>query len=158
VNEYIPHILIFIGTGIIAFLSFLAIRAAKSTSWNTAPGVLLKKGTKLIVSKDQGRFSVDKNTVNWKSLHIDVEYAYQVDGVEYVSKRVTFCDMVNKPISSLDKILNEYLASDKVTVYYNPLKHSDSVLLPGVKLWNFTPMITGLIFIASGVFIFYYPG
>lgn len=151
--EYIPHILILAGMGIIAFLSFLAIRAARSSSWPAASGVLLRKGTQLHVSRDK-----ETELVNWKSLHIDAEYAYQVEGVEYTSRRVTFCDMVNKPRSSLDNILDEYLTSEKVTVYYNPMKHSDSVLLPGVKIWNFTPMVTGLFSIALGVFFLYYQG
>lgn len=152
-ENYIPHGFIFAGIGIIAFLSFLAIRASRSSSWNAVPGVLLEKGTRLHVSRD-----IETGRMSWKSLHIDVEYSYEVEGAEYVSRRVTFSDMVNKPMSSLDGILNEYLASENVTVYYNPSKPSDSVLLPGVKLWNFTPMVTGLFSIAFGLFLLYQQG
>ena len=146
-EDYLPHILIAIGTAIIASLSYIAMRAVKSRNWKKTSGFLLKKGTRLNISKD-----IQTNVVDWKSVHIDVEYEYEVDGVKYVSKRATFSDMVNKPMSSLNKILKEYLSTESVEVYYNPKNHSDSVLLPGARIWNFTPMITGCLFIAAGIF------
>ncbi|TCK02654.1 DUF3592 domain-containing protein [Marinobacterium mangrovicola] len=147
-EDYLPHILIAIGVAVIASLSYISIRAVKSNSWKKTPGFLLNKGTRLHISRD-----IQAKVVDWQSVHIDVEYEYEVDGVKYISKRATFSDMVNKPISSLNKILKEYLATENVVVYYNPKDHSDSVLFPGARIWNFAPMITGGIFIAAGIFL-----
>lgn len=136
-----------IGVVIILFLTFISVNAAQSKSWLKTSGVLLNKGTRLHISKD-----IQANVVTWKSVHIDIEYEYEVEGKKYISKRATFSDMVNKPMSSLDSLINQYLTENSITVYYNPNKHSDSVLFPGVKIWNFTPMITGLAFIFGGLF------
>lgn len=147
-EDYLPHIFITVGIAIISFLSYIAIRAVKSKSWKKTSGSLLNKGTRLAISRD-----VQTKEVDWKSIHIDVEYEYEVDGVKYISNRATFSDMVNKPMSSLNEILYEYLTTEKIVVYYNPKNHSDSVLIPGARVWNFTPMITGGLFIASGIFL-----
>lgn len=147
-EDYLPHAFITIGAAIIIALSYIAIRASKSTAWGKTSGILLDKGTRLHISKD-----IQTEAINWKSVHIDIEYEYKVDGVKYISKRATFSDIVNKPMSSLDSLLNEYLSSNNIVVYCNPKKHSDSVLLPGVRIWNFTPMVTGALFIGAGLFI-----
>lgn len=147
-ESYLPYFLIFIGVGLIIFLTSLILRATKSKSWEKTSGVLLDKGTRLHISRD----IITKN-IDWKSIHIDVQYEYEVDGKIYISKRVTFSDMVNKPMSCLNKLLNEYLSTNKIIVYYNPKNHGDSVLFPGATIWNFTPMITGVIFISVGIFL-----
>ena len=147
-HDSLPYIFIAIGVVIILFLSYIAIRAIKSSQWQTTPGVLLKKGKKLVVSKD-----TRNRKVEWKTTQIDIEYEYEVNGEKYISKRATFSDMVNKPMSSLDELLNEYLTTSHIIVYYNPSKPSDSVLFPGVRIWNFTPMVSGVLFIATGVYL-----
>lgn len=149
-EDYLPHIHITIGLIIIGALAILALKAARSKSWPSASGVILSKGKKVIDSK-----SSFHGTTNMKSTQVDMEYQYEVDGVKYVSKRATFSDLVNKPISALDNILSQYELEREIVVYYNPKKHSDSVLIPGVRVWNFTPMITGLFFIAGGFFFLY---
>lgn len=151
-EAYIPYILIVVGAAILGYLVYIAFRASSSTSWPKTSGVLLSKGKQLHVSRD---LTSHEKHVTWKSLHIDVEYEYEVDGVRYVSSRVTFSDMVNKPVSALDRVLDEYLSSDQVTVHYNPKDPSDSALHPGLRVWNFTPMITGILFIGAGVFLLY---
>lgn len=147
-EEYLPHLFVLVGVGILALLTYFAVRAVKSASWPSTAGVLLKKGTREHISRD-----IQTDRVGWSSIHADVEYSYEVNGVEYISKRATFSDMVVKPMSALNALLEEYLASDRVTVYYNPQNPKDSVLLPGARIWNFTPMVTGFGFLGVGVFL-----
>lgn len=147
-EDYLPHLFVLVGVGILALLTYHAVRGAKSKSWPTTPGVLLKKGTREHISTDR-----QTGTVKWSSIHADVEYSYQVDGVEYTSKRATFSDMVVKPMSALNRLLDDFLKTDRITVYYNPKKPADSVLIPGASIWNFTPMLVGFGFMAGGVFV-----
>jgi hypothetical protein len=146
--EYLPKILISIGIGIIILLTFLAIRGYRSKKWRSTKGILIDKGTQVHISK-----ALDSNAITWKSTHIALQYQYEVAGETYRSTRATFSDMVNKPKSALDLLLNEYAEHDYIVVYYNPANYQDSVLFPGISIWNITPMLTGLLFIAAGVYI-----
>ena len=145
---FFSMIFIIVGALILGFLSYIAIRAFKSKYWTLCNGTILESGTKLHVSGGAGT-----NERGWSSLHIKMEYEYIVEDVKYISKRVTFSDMVNKPYSSLDNLLNEYIENDHIQMYYNPTNHKDSVLVPGLSIWNFTPMITGFGFVGVGVFM-----
>ncbi|WP_372761147.1 DUF3592 domain-containing protein [Pseudoalteromonas sp.] len=146
--DYLPRILISIGIGIIILLTYAAIRGYKSKKWRSTKGILLDKGTQVHISK-----ALDSNVITWKSTHIALQYEYEVAGETYRSTRATFSDMVNKPKSSLDLLLNEYAEHDYIVVYYNPANYQDSVLFPGISIWNITPMLTGVLFIAAGVYI-----
>ncbi len=146
--DYLPRILISIGIGIIILLTYAAIRGYKSKKWRSTKGILLDKGTQVHISK-----ALDSNVITWKSTHIALQYEYEVAGETYRSTRATFSDMVNKPKSSLDLLLNEYAEHDYIVVYYNPANYQDSVLFPGISIWNITPMLSGVLFIAAGVYI-----
>ncbi|NQZ51935.1 MAG: DUF3592 domain-containing protein [Moritella sp.] len=143
----LPYILMTVGLLIIVFLAFVAFKANKSQYWNITQGYILHKGTKIIERKG------DSDSSGWKSIHLDVEFEYEVDGQLFHSKRTTFSDFVNKPVSALDNILKYHLNGELVQVYYNPENPKDSVIIPGIRVWNFTPMVTGLGFICSGLLI-----
>jgi hypothetical protein len=145
---FLPNILILIGILVLIVLGYFAFRGFVSRKWRTTKGVLLNKGTKLHISTD-----LDTTAITWKTVHIELLYEYQVAGETYRSSRATFSDMVNKPQSALDILLNEYAQHEYIVVYYNPTKHQDSVLFPGLSIWNFTPMLTGILFIAAGGYL-----
>lgn len=148
--EYLPKVLIIIGGSILVLLSYFAIRGYRSKKWHSTKGILLDKGTKLHLSAD-----LDSTAITWKTLHIKLLYEYEIAGETYRSTRATFSDMVNKPKPALDLLLNEYAQHDYIVIYYNPAKYQDSVLFPGVSVWNFTPMLTGLLFVAVGGYLHY---
>ena len=84
---------------------------------------------------------------------VDFKYSYTVADTKYQGTRVTFSDSVNKTMRSLRALQNHYRGRSQVKVYYNPKNPAQSLLLPGLSVFNFTPLITSALFIAAGVFI-----
>jgi hypothetical protein len=144
-----PYIFIIVDALIIFALCIVAFKAFLTNGWAETNGVILKSGKVLRISE---RITLEE-TQSWKSLHIDMEYRYKVDGKEYCSTRVTFTDFVVKPESSLNKLLQEYIENKNIKVFYNPKKPEKSILVPGMSVFNFTPMITGALLMGVGFFI-----
>ncbi|MCL1080272.1 DUF3592 domain-containing protein [Parashewanella spongiae] len=144
-----PYIFIIVGSLIILALGIVAFKAFLSNGWTETTGIILKSGKALRIT--------ESNTLHekrsWKSLHIDMEYRYKVEGKEYRSTRVTFTDFVFKPESSLNKLLQEYIENKQIRVFYNPKNPEKSVLVQGMSIFNFTPMITAGLLIGAGVYM-----
>ena len=68
----------------------------------------------------------------------------------------TYSDVVNKTVGSLKKLQERYRGKSQIQVYYDPARHGESVLIPGVNIFNFTPLITCSLFILAGVFAIFY--
>jgi len=87
------------------------------------------------------------------STHLDVEYEYWVRGQRYVGKRVTFSDGTIRTDKQLDALISRCRAPEKLTVYFDPRKPSESVLFAGIGIGTFTPLLLGLVFGGVGAYL-----
>ena len=85
---------------------------------------------------------------------VNFRYAYTVAGKSYDGSRVTYSDGINKTMRALRRLEKKYKGESLIQVYYNPKNTKHSVLVPGLNLFNFTPLITSTLFVLAGLFIY----
>ena len=143
---------IFILLGVLtgAFFCFRIVQAGSSKQWPWVVGELQSAALKDVLY--EGR-EVGGGADLASARVVDFRYRYRVNGQQYDNKRVTFSDAVNKTSGSLNKLQQAYQGKSQIKVYYHPAKPELSVLVPGLSLFNFTPLITSLLFILAGVFM-----
>ena len=133
-----------------AFFFVRITQAAGSKSWPWAMGELESAALRDVVY--HGR-EVEGGADQASARVVNFRYRYQVKGENYTGTRVTFSDGVNKTGGALKKLQDQYQGKSKIKVFYNPRKPQQSVLVPGLSIFNFTPLITSSLFIAAGIFI-----
>ena len=131
-----------VGVSTGAFFCYRIFQATASTAWPFVIGELESTGLKEVVYR--GR-DVDGSR-NFK-------YNYAVANKKYQGSRVTYSDGINKTLRALRKLQDRYRGKSQILVYYNPKNPSQSVLVPGLHIFNFTPLITSALFILAGIFI-----
>jgi len=87
---------------------------------------------------------------------VNFRYHYSVADRKYDGSRVTYSDGINKTMRALRKLQEKYQGKSLMKVYYNPTDPKQSVLVPGLSIFNFTPLITSALFILAGLFIYSY--
>ena len=85
---------------------------------------------------------------------LDFKYHYSVDNNQISGTRVTYTDGINKSLRAKKKLKKKFEGKKRVKVYYNPKNPHQSVLIPGVGLFNFTPLITSTLFVLAGVYCY----
>jgi len=150
-------ILITMGTAFVAvgvlvglFFCYRLVQAVRSKSWPTVEGELSAAGLRQVQYRG---VEAGGGSDGASAVVADFSYSYSVDGQTYTGQRVTFSDHVNKTMASLKKLQTKYQGQERVVVYYNPANPSQSVLIPGPGVYNFTPFITPGLFIAAGYFL-----
>ncbi len=141
---------IVVGLATGAFFCVRLTQAAKSKSWPWVIGELESAALRDVVY--HGR-EVDGSADQASARVVDFRYRYRVKNEDYLGSRVTFSDSVNKTSGTLQKLQDQYQGKSQIKVFYRPDQPQQSVLLPGLSIFNFTPMITSALFIAAGVFI-----
>jgi hypothetical protein len=151
-------ILILTGSGIIFFgiitaaiFSYRIFQAISSTKWPSVIGNLESAELKEVIyrGRDAGG-GVDQAG----ALVVNFRYRYSVADMNYVGKRVTYSDGINKTVRAVKKLQDKYKGKSEVQVYYNPKNPKQSVLVPGPSVFNFTPLITSTLFLLAGIFFF----
>lgn len=143
----------FIVIGVVtALLLLVKIRkASASKRWPHVYGELESTDLKKVIYEGG---EIGGGTDSASALVVNFRYHYTVDGTRYSGSRVTFSDGINKPVSALKKLQQKYRGKIQILVYYNPDKPDESVLIPGLNLFNFTPLITSSLFILAGIYLF----
>lgn len=135
-------------TGVFFFVRI--VQAANSKSWPWVIGELESNELRDVVYRgrdsDGGADLASARVVNFR-------YRYRVKNEDYLGTRVTFSDSVNKTGGALKQLQDRYQGKSQIKVFYRPDRPRQSVLVPGLSIFNFTPLITSLLFIAVGVFI-----
>lgn len=85
---------------------------------------------------------------------VNFRYSYFVSDRKFDGSRVTYSDGINKTSRALHKLQEKYQGKSLIQVYYDPNNPKQSVLVPGLSIFNFTPLITSVLFILAGLFIF----
>ena len=132
-----------------AFFCYRIYQAATSNGWPRVTGELHSTALREAVYRGRQPHGGPDEASAWV---VDFRYSYTVAGQAYQGKRVTFSDGINKTMRALRKLQDKYRGKSEIQVYYNPNKPRQSVLVPGLSLYNFTPLITSSLFIAAGIF------
>ena len=144
-------ILFGVATG--AFFIYRIYQGVASTHWPFVIGELESTDLKKVIYRGRdaagGPDSVSACVVNFR-------YHYSVADRKHEGSRVTYSDGINKTSRALHKLQEKYQGKSLIQVYYNPDNPRQSVLVPGLSIFNFTPLITSALFILAGLFIYSY--
>ncbi|NJD61017.1 MAG: hypothetical protein C3F13_01220 [Anaerolineales bacterium] len=123
-------------------------KAEESTRWLATTGAIkesrVKQGSSMLMSSDEDGESTPVYTP-------EISYTYQVAGVEYASKRISFggTKSYSKP-ENAEKDVALYPVGKEMTVYYDPKNPKEAVLDRTAKISNMI-LIMGIMFIIIGV-------
>jgi hypothetical protein len=144
-------VLVGVATGV--FFVYRIYQGVTSSKWPFVIGELESTDLKEVIFKgrdfDGGVDSASAWVVNFR-------YSYSVADRKHDGSRVTYSDGINKTSRALHKLQEKYQGKSLIQVYYNPNNSRQSVLVPGLSIFNFTPLITSALFILVGLFIYSY--
>jgi hypothetical protein len=141
--------LVGVATG--AFFIYRIFQGYTSTRWPFAIGELKSTDLKEVIYQGSDAGGGADQASAWV---VDFSYSYSVADKKYNGSRVTYSDGINKTTRALRKLQEKYQGKSLIQVYYNRENPNKSVLVPGLSLFNFTPLITSLLFVLAGIFIF----
>ena len=132
------------------FFCFRILQATRSKHWPFVIGELDSTELEEVIYKGREAGGGADEASAWV---VNFSYRYTVADREYQGKRVTYSDVVNKTMGALHKLQDRYQGKSQIQVFYNPESPEQSVLVPGLSIFNFTPLITSSLFVFVGVFI-----
>ena len=142
-------VLVGVATG--AFFIYRISQGVASNRWPFAIGELESTDLKEVIFR--GR-DVDGGADLASAWVVNFRYSYTLADKKYAGSRVTYSDGINKTTRALRKLQERYQGKSLIQVYYNPANPDKNVLVPGLNLFNFTPLITSVLFVLVGIFIF----
>ncbi len=141
-------ILVGVLTGI--FFCYRIFQATTSTGWPFVIGELESSELKEVIYRGREADGRPDEASAWV---VNFKYSYQIAGKEYHGSRVTYSDGINKTRRALRKLQDKYQGKSQIQIYYNPKNPNQSVLVPGLSVFNLTPLITSTLFVLAGIFI-----
>lgn len=127
---------------LIRYIFLTRRRSRESNSWPSVAGKILESKTEEFRRKGASNF------VPW------IEYEYNVQGTDYKSRRIGLVSITGSNKSAADEIVSKYPESSEVNVYYDPNKHSYSILEKGPvdsRNYNFMWLLVILLMIIGVV-------
>lgn len=127
---------------VMLFIGLSSIRqSTTSIDWPKAPGKVLSS-------------SIKSSGYDTDSVYAEVLYEFQVNGTVVQGNRVAFGDYSSSDGSHAKGIVDRYPVGEEVTVFYNKDNPEECLLEPGLpgQIWLLPG--AGLVFFASGVFLF----
>ena len=146
-------VLVGVATG--SFFVYRIFQGVTSNRWPFAIGELESSELKEVIYKGSDAGGGVDSASAWV---VNFKYSYSVSDRKYKGSRVTYSDGINKTSRALKKLQKRYQGKSLIQVYYNPGNPRQSVLVPGLGIFNFTPLITSVLFILAGLFIYSYDG
>ncbi|WP_457627915.1 DUF3592 domain-containing protein [Persephonella sp.] len=95
---------------------FLFYRLVRVYFWRKTEGTVLKSDIKK-----------DTSTISYDYYYPDIRYEYTVNGKKYISDSI-FLTEIASDRKTIEKLVKQFPEGSRITVYYNPLKPSESVL------------------------------
>ena len=80
-------------------------------------------------------------------------YDYEISGIIYRGKRVSYANVWTNVDNDVFEFIKLYPAGSQMAVYYNPIKPSQSVLVPGSHWRAFIWSALGLPIIVFGLYV-----
>jgi len=144
-------VLVGVATGV--FFVYRIYQGVTSSQWPFVVGELESTDLKEVIFEGRDIGGGVDSASAWV---VNFRYSYSVADRKYDGSRVTYSDGINKTSRALHKLQGKYQGKSLIQVYYNPKNPKQSVLVPGLSIFNFTPLITSGLFILVGVFIYNY--
>lgn len=141
---------VLVGVSTAAFFCYRIYQGTVSTRWPFVIGELESANLREAVYRGREFGGGPDAASAWV---VGFKYSYTVADKKYAGSRVTYSDGINKTMRALRKLQDKYRGKSQMLVYYNPKNPGQSVLVPGLSLFNFTPLITSVLFVLAGVFI-----
>jgi hypothetical protein len=139
--------LIFIGIGLVLLIIYFRnlgkVRA--SQSWPVVQGTVVESWVRRQESADSD------GSASYR-YYPEVRYQYQVMGSQYLGDKITFGPKSGGNRSAAEKMIAKYPSGARVMVYFQPDKPEISVLERSASKGL---LVTSIIFISLGVFIYF---
>ena len=142
-----------VGVATCVFFVYRIYQGIISSHWPFVIGELESTDLKEVIYKERDADGGPDSASTWG---VNFRYHYSVADRKYDGSRVTYSDGINKTMRALRKLQEKYQGKSSIQVYYNPTNPKQSVLVPGLSIFNFTPLITSVLFILAGLFIYSY--
>lgn len=133
--------------GIILLLHFLYlhITSSKTKNWKHV------KGKILISNIDNINYTGEDADLSYKA---KVKYQYNLNGKNYLSKKIFYGDYIRSNMSyRAKKVIKKYGKDEIVTVYYNPDNPEESVLETGINPVIYKILYVSLCLILLSIFL-----
>lgn len=120
VIQILVYVVLFVFVGAIIKLLLDIHYSRKSVNWTFTEGVIVKMRRVKEISKENNYM-------------FDCKYTYEVDGIEYKSKRIKYGTFTLATISNkeLERLFIQYPIGTKIKVYYDVSNPKRSVIEPG---------------------------
>jgi len=144
-----PQFVFFFGLGtlLLAYIQISNQREARlAAGWPTTPGRIVSSKVESFMQRVGGRSG---NTVRF--YQAVVEYAFNVEGREYHSTRLSFGAVESTPKGPAEDKAARYPEGSQVMVHYDPQNPPNAVLEPKVAR-NWLAWLIAVVFVALAVF------
>jgi hypothetical protein len=140
-----------VGVATAMFFVYRIYQGVTSSQWPFVIGELESTDLKEVIYEGRDSDGGPDLASAWV---VNFRYSYSVADRKYDGSRVTYSDGINKTSRALHKLQEKYQGKSLMQVYYNPKIPRQSVLVPGLSIFNFTPLITSVLFILAGLYIY----
>ncbi len=134
-----------VGSILAAFYCFRIYQAILSTRWPWVDGAIASAELREVVSKGP------LEGVSAPSTFVNFSYYYRVGDRDYRGARVTYSDLAHKNRKTIESLLDEFQGKSWIPVYYNPKNPRQSVLVPGLSVFNLAPLVGCVLFVLFGL-------
>lgn len=138
-SRIVPWLCVIMG-GVFVYAGNQALSSAKTTAdWARTDGQVLSSS---VESTQQGTS---------RTYHPLIVYEYRLQGVVLHGTRLTVGDHAFTRSTEAQAVVNRYPVGRAVTVYYNPVSVTESVLEPGSRWQPYVLLGIGGLFILTGL-------
>jgi len=143
-------VILFSGIGILLILLHQRNKkkASESLSWPVTTGTVIESKVRVGENVFSSDDALDESQPVYSA---DISYAYQVNGVEYTSDRISFAGKSSYSKAEKAEVISaKYPEGSRVSVFYNPEKHQEAVLEQTAK-GSGVFLIAGFVFLGIGL-------
>jgi hypothetical protein len=146
--------LVALGVPMFLFGIYFALLADDSKDWPKAEGTVTSSAVRTHVSVDQTNRAFSENDSD-RTYYPEFRYSYTVDGQSYSSSRYALGESAPAHAQREDaqKAASKHPAGSKIDVFYDPGDPGSAVLRPGASTGSWVPLLLGLFFGGSGLFL-----
>ncbi len=150
-TEY-EEIIISLGPAILTILGFLILgyrlavikEGLNSKNWLRTSGKILSSELEVRETLVENRYA--------KSYRADISYSYCIDKKEFISKQVYCGDDIFRGFAYKSrKIIKQYPKNKETSIFYNPEKFEEAVLIRGIDPMNWTHVLLGAVIMILGL-------
>lgn len=141
-----------LGLGV-SYYGYRLIRKARaSAQWPAVQGKIESS----TVDVEREREEDSDGDIHYERKYIpNIVYQYQVDGMDFMGDQISFGSTSSSSQGWAYKMRDQYPEGAEVAVYYDPENPQEAVLQPGAKGATYIVMVIGVVFVLTGILIFF---